>query len=83
MSSDTWHEYDPTTTAPFDRDFVYGVYDCYSLIDYLLELGVHLPQWERGKWGSGHRTIHPFDDNAKAVGKPSSLGATGWGHFAA
>ena len=53
MSSDTWHECDPTTTAPFEgRDFVYGVYYCYSLIsDYLLDFGVELPEWDRGEWG--------------------------------
>ena len=68
LSNDSWHQCDPTTVAPFEgRPFAFGHYDCYSLIsDYLRDLGVNLPQWERGKWGEWDNALFtPFDDNAK------------------
>ena len=77
MGDNSWHQCDPTRVAPFEgRPFAFGHYDCYSLIsDYLLDLGVNLPQWERGKWGEWNTPLFtPFDDNAKKVGQPIKVG---------
>jgi len=73
LADDSFHECDPQTTAPFEgRPFVFGVYDCYSLIsDYLKEKGVALPPWQRGNWGEWNTpSFSPFDDEWKNFGKP-------------
>lgn len=73
LRDDSFHECDPVTTAPFEgRPFVFGVYDCYSLIsDYLKGKGVELPEWVRGNWGEWNTpTFSPFDDEWSKIGKP-------------
>lgn len=72
LSDDSFHECDPSTVAPFEgRPFVFGVYDCYSLItDYLKEIGVSLPPWPRGNWGEWNTpNFSPFDDEWRNFGK--------------
>lgn len=53
LATDTFCQVDPEGVAPLlGRPFVYGIYDCYSLVcDYLSELGVVMPAWIRGPWG--------------------------------
>jgi len=53
LRDNSFHQCDPTTTAPLEgRPFVFGVYDCYSLVsDALKQMGVELPAWQRGNWG--------------------------------
>ena len=68
-----FHQCDPETKAPLlGRPFVFGIYDCYSLItDKLAELGVELPIWPRGEWGEWNTPgFMPFDQQAEAVGRP-------------
>ena len=72
LSDDSWHQCDPGVTAPFEgRPFVFGVYDCYSLItDYLMKEGVQLPPWRRGSWGEWNTpAFSPFDDEWKNYGR--------------
>ena len=78
LGDDSFHECDPTTVAPFEgRPFVFGVYDCYSLItDYLKGEGVTLPEWPRGSWGEWNTpNFSPFDDEWKNFGKLVTCGA--------
>ena len=73
LRNDSWHQCDPRTIAPFEgRPFVFGYYDCYSLItDKLAELGVVLPPWKRGRWGEWNTPeFRPFDQEWKNYGKP-------------
>lgn len=73
LMDDSFHECDPNTVAPFEgRPFVFGVYDCYSLIsDFLKSEGVDLPPWTRGTWGEWNTPgFTPFDDESKNYGKP-------------
>jgi proteasome lid subunit RPN8/RPN11 len=73
LRDDSWHECDPSAIAPLEgRPFVFGVYDCYSLItDMLAELGVVLPPWKRGHWGEWNTPdFRPFDLEWKNYGKP-------------
>ena len=73
LRNDTWHQCDPTTTAPLEgRPFVFGYYDCYSLItDKLAEMGVTLPPWKRGRWGEWNTPgFCPFDQEWKKYGRP-------------
>ncbi len=77
LSDDSFYECDPTTVAPFEgRPFVFGVYDCYSLItDYLRDKKVELPSWPRGAWGEWNTpAFSPFDDEWKNFGKPVKAG---------
>lgn len=77
LLDDSFHECDPQITAPLEgRPFVFGVYDCYSLItDYLNGRGVELPPWPRGTWGEWNTpTFSPFDDEWKNFGRPVSDG---------
>ena len=72
LRDDSWHECDPTTTAPLQgRPFVFGHYDCYSLVsDTLAELGVVLPPWKRGNWGEWNTPrFNPFDTEWSKHGK--------------
>lgn len=72
LMDDSFHECNPQTIAPFEgRPFVFGVYDCYSLIsDYLKGEGVNLPSWARGSWGEWNTPgFTPFDDEWKKHGK--------------
>lgn len=72
LRDDSWHECDPTTSAPFEgRPFAFGHYDCYSLVsDYLVHLGVNLPQWKRGPWGEWNEPLFsPFDEEWRKYGK--------------
>ena len=65
LASDKFWQCAPGQTAPLlGRPFVFGVYDCYALVsDKLTELGVHLPSWERGGWGSWDEPgFMPFDN---------------------
>ena len=78
MADNSFHQCDPTTTAPYEgRPYVFGVYDCYSLVvDYLQELGVTLPKWKRGTWGEWNTPeFRPFDDEHHKIGKPVTAGA--------
>ena len=73
LRNDSWHECDPTTVAPFQgRPFVFGCYDCYSLVsDKLATMGVTLPDWKRGRWGEWNTPqFNPFDLEWKNYGKP-------------
>ena len=73
LKDDSFHECDPSTRAPFkERPFVFGVYDCYSLIsDVLVDMGIELPEWKRGKWGEWNTPeFRPFDMEWEKVGKP-------------
>ena len=77
LQNDTWSECDPGEVAPFEgRPFVFGIYDCYSLVaDYLKALEVNLPEWPRGKWGEWNTPeFTPFDDMRKEVGRPIKPG---------
>lgn len=72
LADDSWHECNPTEVAPFEgRPFVFGVYDCYSLVrDYLDKKGVALPQWERKQWGEWNTVgFTPFDDEWSKIGR--------------
>ena len=72
LRDDSWHECDPTQPAPLEgRPFVFGHYDCYSLItDALAELGVVLPPWKRGSWGEWNTPgFRPFDVEWSKYGK--------------
>lgn len=54
LRTDVFHCADPNAIAPYiGRPFVYGVYDCYSLVtDYLLlEHDIELPYHGRGAYG--------------------------------
>ena len=76
MGDNSWHQCDPTRVAPFEgRPFAFGHYDCYSLIsDYLLDLGVNLPQWERGKWGEWNTPLFtPLMTTPRKWASPSKL----------
>lgn len=78
LGDDSFHECDPTVVAPFEgRPFVFGVYDCYSLItDYLRGEGVTLPPWPRGNWGEWNTPdFSPFDDEWRNFGKTVTHGA--------
>lgn len=73
LAKDHFTECNPHTVAPLlGRPYVFGVYDCYSVVsDKLQEMGVALPQWERsffGEWNTPEFT--PFDDQALIVGRP-------------
>jgi len=75
MADDTWHECAPAmrTFAPLEgRPFVYGVYDCYSLVqDFLAKKRkVNLPDWERKDWGEWNTpSFTPFDVEWTNYGK--------------
>lgn len=78
LADDSWHQCDPSVVAPFEgRPFVFGVYDCYSLVsDYLKEKKVNLPEWPRGNWGEWNTPLFtPFDDEWSNYGEPVQLGA--------
>lgn len=65
LASDRFHQCDPTSVAPLvGRPFVYGIYDCYSLVsDKLSELGAIIPPWPRGAWGEWDTPgFTPFDE---------------------
>ena len=76
MADDTWHECDPEMRAfapLIGRPFVYGVYDCYSLVqDFLAKKRrIKLPDWERRQWGEWNTAgFDPFDREWKNYGKP-------------
>ena len=73
LRDDSWHECDPTTVAPLQgRPFVFGTYDCYSLVsDTLAQLGVVLPAWKRGQYGEWNKPgFRPFDVEWRKYGKP-------------
>lgn len=77
MGDDTFHQCNPEGSAPLlGRPFVFGVYDCYSLVrDKLTELGVDLPAWERGTWGEWNTpAFSAFDDTWRSVGRPVTNG---------
>lgn len=68
-----FHQCEPEAAAPLlGRPFVFGVYDCYSLVsDKLKQLGVELPIWPRGEWGEWNTPgFFPFDQQADGVGSP-------------
>jgi proteasome lid subunit RPN8/RPN11 len=72
LSDNSWHQCDPRNTAPFEgRPFVFGVYDCYSLVsDYLETLEVKLPPWPRGSWGEWNTPLFtPFDEEGPKLGR--------------
>lgn len=78
LADNSWHECDPRNTAPFEgRPFVFGVYDCYSLVsDYLRSKSVDLPDWPRGIWGEWNTPLFsPFDDELPNYGKPVPCGS--------
>lgn len=71
LATDTFSQVNPGAPAPLlNRPFVYGVYDCYSLVcDYLSELGVNMPAWGRGPWGEWNKPdFVPFDNEARNQG---------------
>jgi proteasome lid subunit RPN8/RPN11 len=73
MADDSFHQCEPEAAAPLEgRPFVFGVYDCYSLItDKLAELQVKLPAWPRGDWGEWNTpAFRPFDEQWSAIGRP-------------
>tara|TARA_R110002020_G_scaffold169692_3_gene359029 strand:- start:1123 stop:1833 length:711 start_codon:yes stop_codon:yes gene_type:complete len=77
LADNSWHQCDPSVVAPFEgRPFVFGVYDCYSLVsDYLKAKNVCLPDWPRGSWGEWNTPLFtPFDDQWEHYGKPVKLG---------
>ena len=77
LRTGTFHQCEPEAAAPLiGRPFVFGVYDCYSLItDKLKELGVELPAWPRGEWGEWNTPgFFPFDQQADGVGRPVTNG---------
>ena len=72
IRNDSWHECNPLAPAPLQgRPFVFGVYDCYSLVsDFLRSVGVQLPEWKRGSWGEWNTPeFRPFDLEWKKYGK--------------
>ena len=73
LRTDRFHQCDPGVTAPYiGRPFVYGIYDCYSLVkDYLAhEHNIKLPAWERGEWGEWDTPeFKPFDMQYVHIGK--------------
>lgn len=73
LRTDKFHECDPNWTAPYvGRPFVYGIFDCYSLVsDYLAhEHQVHLPLWDRGEYGEWNQPgFNPFDEEWAGIGK--------------
>ena len=73
LRNDSWHQCNPITPAPLEgRPFVFGVYDCYSLIsDFLRSVDVQLPEWKRGLWGEWNQpNFCPFDVEWKNYGRP-------------
>ena len=73
LRDDSWHECNPLAPAPFEgRPFVFGTYDCYSLVtDFLRSMDVQLPQWKRGQWGEWDEPdFLPFDTEWKKHGRP-------------
>lgn len=73
IAKDNFIECNPQTVAPLlGRPYVYGVYDCYSVVaDKLAALGVKLPFWERGTYGEWNTPdFLPFDEQATTVGRP-------------
>lgn len=77
ISKNSFIQCDPNAAAPLlGRPFVFGVYDCYSLVsDKLRELDVQLPQWPRNAWGEWNTpAFTPFDDEALNYGKPVTRG---------
>lgn len=73
LASGQFVECDPGAPAPLvGRPFVYGIYDCYSLVsDMLLELGASMPPWPRGRYGEWNQPgFLPFDQAAAQVGIP-------------
>jgi len=66
LSSNKFCECDPLSYAPYEgRPYVWGIWDCYSLIcDWLeRERDVRLPEWERGTWGEWDEPhFKPFDE---------------------
>ena len=78
LSDDSFHQCEPEVTAPLEgRPFVFGVYDCYSLISDKLEtMRVNLPEWPRGNWGEWNTpAFRPFDEQWSAIGSPVFDGA--------
>lgn len=72
LENDSFSECNPTEPAPLvGRPFVFGVYDCYSLVSDKLEaMGVDLPNWPRGLYGEWNdKTFCPFDEQALVVGE--------------
>ena len=74
IANNSWHECAPDMPAPLEgRPFVYGIYDCYSLVqDFLRQKSsVALPDWERCRWGEWNTPkFDPFDLEWKKYGKP-------------
>lgn len=75
VKSGKFVECDPTpgSKAPLEgRPFVYGVYDCYSLVqDKWAEMGLYCPDWERGEWGEWNTPeFKPFDVEGIKWGRP-------------
>jgi proteasome lid subunit RPN8/RPN11 len=73
LADNSFHECDFTTVAPFlGRPFIFGLYDCYSLIsDKLHEMEVELPPWPRGTWGEWDTPgFNPFDMAWPEIGEP-------------
>jgi proteasome lid subunit RPN8/RPN11 len=71
LATDTFSQANPGVVAPFiGRPFVYGLYDCYSLVsDFLSDLGVTMPTWQRGPWGEWDTPeFVPFDNEAHNQG---------------
>lgn len=73
LAADSFTECNPHAVAPLiGRPYVFGVYDCYSVVsDKLMEMGVELPEWPRkffGEWNTPEFT--PFDEQALVVGRP-------------
>lgn len=72
LAKDHFTECNPHTVAPLiGRPYVFGVYDCYSVVsDKLAEMGVELPEWPRsfyGEWNTPE--FVPFDEQALVVGR--------------
>ena len=77
LADNSFHECSFDGVAPLEgRPFVFGLYDCYSLVsDKLEELGVSLPWWQRGSWGEWNTPgFRPFDEAWPKVGKPVTDG---------
>ncbi len=66
LATDRFCECDPLAQAPYvGRPYVWGVWDCYSLVaDWLArEQQIVLPEWERGQWGEWNTPgFRPFDE---------------------
>jgi proteasome lid subunit RPN8/RPN11 len=79
LRTDRFHQCDPLAVAPYvGRPFVYGIYDCYSLVrNYLAqEHDIHLPVWQRHTYGEwNERNFTPFDEEFPKYAKrlPSHL----------